>query len=85
MTPLHRASIGGHLEFAQVLIEHGADVNAKDESKSSPLHLALRGGHVGFAQVLVEHGADVNAQDSQVDAGASSVRRRTRRSGSGAP
>jgi hypothetical protein len=54
---------GGHVEFTQVLVERGADVNAQDNSDSTPLHLASRGRHVGFAQVLVEHGANVNAQD----------------------
>jgi len=47
--------------LAQVLIEHGADVNAQDDNKSTPLHLASSGGHVELAQVLIEHGANVNA------------------------
>ena len=84
-TPLHLASRGGHVEIARVLLGRGTNVIAENSFRSTPLHLALDGGHVEFAQMLIEHGADVNAQDSQVDAGASSVRRRTRRSGSGAP
>ena len=61
-TALHEASIRGHLEFARMLIEHGADVNAQDYRKSTPLHLASMRVHVELAQMLLERGADVNAQ-----------------------
>ena len=63
-TPLHLALKGGDVEFAQVLIEQGADVNAEDDSKWTPLHRASDGGHVVFAQMLIEHGANMNAQDN---------------------
>jgi len=46
--------------FAQLLVEHGADVNAQDVRKSIP---ALIRRHVEFAWKLLEHGADVNSQD----------------------
>jgi len=62
-TPLHVALRGGHVKFARVLLEHGADVNAQDDYKSTPLHVALKDGQVGFARVLLEHGADFNSQD----------------------
>ena len=62
-TPLHVASRAGHVEFARVLVGHGADVNAQGQYKSTPLHLASQRGHVDFAWLLVEHGADVDSQD----------------------
>lgn len=38
-TPLHYACLGGHVEAAAALIEHGADVNAGTGSVSSSLRL----------------------------------------------
>jgi ankyrin repeat protein len=51
--------------IAQVLIRHGADVTARDETRSTPLHLALSKGNGDTVKLLVQHGADVNAQDER--------------------
>ena len=50
-------------ETVRLLIEHGADVTAKDEASSTPLHLASAQGSVKSVRLLIEHGADVAAQD----------------------
>ena len=31
LTPLHSAAISGHTDIVKILIEKGADVNAKDD------------------------------------------------------
>ncbi|KAH9039458.1 hypothetical protein EDB83DRAFT_2228431, partial [Lactarius deliciosus] len=46
---------------AGLLIENGADVNARDGSYSTPLHLASSKGNTEIVQLLIENGADVNA------------------------
>ena len=51
------------MEVARVLLEHGADANARDKNNFTPLHLASRGGHVEVARVILEHSADVSARD----------------------
>ena len=58
--PLHLASREGHLEVAQVLIEHGADLAAQTEDGSTPLHWASERGHVEVVQLL-EHEAKAAA------------------------
>jgi ankyrin repeat protein len=64
-TPLHVSSRRGHVEIARVLLEHGADTEARDVFDYNPLRLVTLGRHEKLAQVLLEHGADANAQDKE--------------------
>ncbi|XP_042874440.1 ankyrin-3-like isoform X2 [Penaeus japonicus] len=52
MTPLHLASWGGHSEVITVLLEHGADGNAKTAEGMTAMHLASMGGHVSSMETL---------------------------------
>lgn len=49
--------------IVELLIEHGADVNAVDIFDESPLAIACRYHQYGIAQFLLSHGADVNVHD----------------------
>ena len=64
LTPLHVASQSGYVEVARLLVEHGADMAARDKYGSTPLHLAVQEGREDLACWLVENGADLTAQDS---------------------
>lgn len=48
---------------AALLVEAGADVNARNWRKLTPLHRAVRAGRIGYVRFLLDHGADVNAVD----------------------
>lgn len=56
------------VEVARVLLEHGADVTARDDAHSMPLHLISSARSPEVARLLIEHGADVNALDGSLKA-----------------
>ncbi|MCY4173388.1 MAG: ankyrin repeat domain-containing protein [Cyanobacteria bacterium MAG CAR3_bin_5] len=62
-TPLHKAASVNHVEMVELLLQHGADINAEDRSENSPLHLAIYAGHGDLARLLIEAGADVQARN----------------------
>jgi ankyrin repeat protein len=66
-TPLHAAAENNQLNAATFLIEHGADVNAKDRNGGfTALDFALSSFHyIDMVRLLVEHGANVNTASSQ--------------------
>jgi len=65
-TPLHLAAFFGGFEAAKLLIERGADVNARSTNAMAnmPLHAAAAGSRTGIVQLLLEKGADPNAKQS---------------------
>ena len=56
-TPLHEAAIKGVVEIGQLLIDHGADVNARNNSFEPPIHLAMEKNRTEFAEFLSSAGA----------------------------
>lgn len=61
-TPLHRAVQSGNAQVVQLLLAHGAEVNATNEySGQTPLHVAAGQGNPEVMNLLLAHGADVNA------------------------
>jgi ankyrin repeat protein len=61
---LFSASLRGHTETAKLLIEKGADVNAKNNNGWTPLYAAAIGDHTETVKLLIDKGADVNVKDS---------------------
>jgi len=56
-TPLHDATTCGRVQVAKILIERGADVNAKDYKGCTPLRLARRYGQDEIERLLSQKGA----------------------------
>ena len=69
ITPLHRAARATASPAITLLLQHGADVNAADETLQTPLHLAAgpnsRPPSAETINPLLEGGAEVNAKDQE--------------------
>lgn len=65
-TPLYLAVRNGHTETTKLLLDNGAEVNARQCPRCTmgytPLHLAARDGHILIAELLLDSGANVNAR-----------------------
>lgn len=67
-TALHLAAFFGRRDLAALLIDRGADVDARSRSErfaraNTPLHAAAANRQTEVARLLMERGADVNARD----------------------
>lgn len=65
--PLHAAAAGRNLAVCKLLIEAGADVNARQHGGFSPLHGAAEGGQQELVELLLDNGADRKARAANGD------------------
>lgn len=67
MTPLELAAQGDHRDVVEFLLDHGADVNARDSNGGfTAIDLALSSyHHQDVLQLLIAHGANVNTASKQ--------------------
>ena len=63
--PLYRAVLSGNTQMAELLIDKGADVNAKDYNGWTSLHWAARLGSKDIVEFLIVRGADINAKNNK--------------------
>ena len=69
--PYYSSSVKPHYgpqllaDVARLLLEHGADVNTRDDEGTTPLYAAAKNGRVQVVHVLLEQGANVGAEDNQ--------------------
>ena len=60
-TGLHAAARAGHPDAVRLLLEHGADPNAREAGDNTyPLHWAAAHGHADVVRALLDAGGDVH-------------------------
>jgi ankyrin repeat protein len=64
LPPIVCATLHGDRRTVELLIRHGADVNARTRGGGTALNVAASSGELEIAAVLIGAGADVNASDS---------------------
>ncbi|MGD9331289.1 MAG: ankyrin repeat domain-containing protein [Desulfobacterales bacterium] len=62
-TGLHWAARQGLVEMARLLIDYGANPNARSDDNKTPLHMAAMEGQKELLVILIAHRANVNALD----------------------
>jgi ankyrin repeat protein len=60
-TPMHAAARAGHINILSLLLDHGADVDVRDENGETPLLRASWAGKREAGWYLINRGADINA------------------------
>ncbi|KAJ1474163.1 ankyrin repeat protein, partial [Baffinella frigidus] len=64
-TPLHSAVKASNVEVAKVLLDAGADIEARDKGGRTPLYLATSyGGDEAAVRMLVATGANTEVKDT---------------------
>ena len=66
-TPLHLAALEGDLDVTNVLIDHEADMDARDRWEDEALVLAQSNGHLEVMLALIRRGADVDERKIDIN------------------
>lgn len=63
-TPLMFAIIKGHLQIASILIDKGADIQAKDVNGLNSLHYAVDSNDLKNLTFCIQHFSNLDCQDN---------------------
>ncbi|KAK7502989.1 hypothetical protein BaRGS_00005615 [Batillaria attramentaria] len=58
-SPLHIASQQGYLDVVRCLLDHGADLDSKNEEEQTPIHLAAKFGRTNIVREIIRHDKSV--------------------------
>lgn len=64
-TPLHYSASTGQVDTTQMLLDHGAEVDARSSDGTTPLMMAAYSGSEAVVRLLLEAGADAHLETDQ--------------------
>ncbi|KAK5627890.1 hypothetical protein RRF57_003605 [Xylaria bambusicola] len=64
-TPLQVASLNGHEDIVQLLIEAGCNLDCRNSDKETPLLDAVENGHLGVVKLLLKAGVNPRKADAE--------------------
>jgi len=64
VTPLQDAASRGQVEVVSLLLDRGAEVNARSGEGYTPLHYAASNGHLQVCELFLARGAEVNSNNN---------------------
>ncbi|RPB06530.1 ankyrin, partial [Morchella conica CCBAS932] len=59
---LHRACLNGHREVVEVLLSHGADIEAMNNARMTALGCAYSKGHGSVVEMLLSHESNIKSK-----------------------
>ncbi|XP_075871211.1 ankyrin repeat and death domain-containing protein 1A isoform X2 [Nelusetta ayraudi] len=62
---LHPVSEIGDTPLVQLLLEHGANPDLRNQRQETPLHLAVKNSHIPVIHLLLAAGCDINVTDDR--------------------
>lgn len=65
-TPLQMACYKKNADLVDKLLESGADINARSNTKETPLHIAVGSREIDLIKKLIDVGANVNSKDKKL-------------------
>ncbi|KAK0138733.1 Ankyrin-1 [Merluccius polli] len=60
LTPLHCAARNGHVRIIEILLDHGAPIQAKTKNGLSPIHMSAQGDHMDCIKQLLQYNAEID-------------------------
>ena len=62
-TPLHDAAHKNNTQAAKILLEQGAEIEARDVDNRTPIHYVLENQNRDVVRILLEKDAEIKARD----------------------
>lgn len=63
LTPLQQSCLEGNIRLVMVLLDHGVDIEGKDDKGWTALHFGIIAGHCNIVSLLIESCADLTCVD----------------------